>query len=70
MFESYFSGLKDRLASCYKEEKNNAKVSESALKQLNSDLRHDRTLLKKVQDNLRETIEYFNHQSGLKETKD
>lgn len=70
MFESYFSGLKDRLASCYKEEKNNAKVSESALKQLNSDLRHDRTLIKKIQDNLRETIEYFNHQSGLKETKD
>ncbi len=70
MFESYFSGLKDRLASCYKEEKNYAKVSESALKQLNSDLRHDRTLLKKIQDNLRETIEYFNHKSGLKETKD
>lgn len=70
MFESYFSGLKDRLASCYKEEKKHAEVSESALKQLNSDLRHDRTLLKKVQDNLRETIEYFNHQSGLKETKD
>lgn len=70
MFENYFAGLKDRLASCYKEEKINVKGNESRLKQLNSDLRHDRTLIKKIQDNLRETIEYFNNQNGLKETKD
>ena len=70
MFESYFAGLKDRLNSCYKEEEKRAKISDSAYKQLKSDQRHDKTLIKKIQDNLRETIEYFNHQSGLKETKD
>lgn len=70
MFDSYFSGLKDRLASCYKEKLTSAKVSESAQKQLKSELRQDRLLLKKIQDSLQETIDYFNHQSGLKETKD
>lgn len=69
MFESYFAGLKDRLASCYKEKLIGAKASELAQKQLKADLRQDRALLKKIQDNLQETIDYFNHKSGLKESK-
>ena len=66
MFDGYFAGLKDRVASCYKEAKKAASPSGLATKQLNNDYRHDRTLLKKIQDNLRDTIEYFNYKDSLK----
>ncbi len=66
MFDGYFAGLKDRVASCYKEAKKAASPSGLATKQLNNDYRHDRTLLKKIQDNLHDTIEYFNYKESLK----
>lgn len=66
MFDGYFSGLKDRVASCYKEAKKAASPSGLATKQLNNDYRHDRTLLKKIQDNLHDAIEYFNYKESLK----
>lgn len=69
MFDNYFSGLNDRLNSCYKDVKKAAISSPSATKQLNSDLRHDRTMLTKIKENLRKTIEFYNNQNGLKETK-
>ena len=65
MCDSYFSGFNDRMNSCYKDLKAAAKSSPSALKQLNSDLRHDRALVKSIQEKLKETIEYFNHKSDL-----
>lgn len=66
MFENYFSGLRDRITSVYSEAKKGATISDSAKKQLTKDLRHDRTLLTKIHDSLRETIEYFNYQHDLK----
>lgn len=70
MFENYFSGLNDRLSSCYKEAKKGAKPSDMATKQLSSDLRHDRAMLKKIHENLKNTIEYYNDKNALNETKD
>ena len=69
MFESYFSGLKDRLASCYKEKQAGMQASNTAKKQLQKELREDRSLLKKIQDNLEQTINFFNYKNGLNETK-
>ena len=66
MFENYFSGLRDRITSVYSEAKKGATISDSAKKQLTKDLRHDRSLLTKIHDSLRETIEYFNYQHDLK----
>lgn len=66
MFINYFGGLKDRIKSCYKEAKTAAKPSNLATKQLNNDYRHDSNLLKKIQDNLMSTIDYFNYQHKLK----
>lgn len=69
MFENYFAGLNDRLTSCYKEAKKGAKPSELATKQLNSDMRHDRAALKKIHENLKNTMEYYNKKNDLNETK-
>ena len=66
MFENYFFGLRDRITSVYSEAKKGATISDSAKKQLTKDLRHDRSLLTKIHDSLRETIEYFNYQHDLK----
>lgn len=68
VFDSYFAGLLDRMNSCYKETRTAAKPSPSATKQINSDARHDRALIKKIQDNLRKTIDYFNHKNELKKS--
>lgn len=65
VFDSYFAGFNDRMSSSYKELKDAAKVSSSAVKQLNVDLRHDRGLMKTIHDNLKGTIEYFNNKSDL-----
>lgn len=70
MLENYFSGLNDRLNSCYKDAKKGAAPSALATRQINSDLRHDRTLLIKTKENLRKTIEYYNNKNALNETKD
>ena len=48
------------------EAKKAASPSGLATKQLNNDYRHDRTLLKKIQDNLHDAIEYFNYKESLK----
>lgn len=66
VFENYFAGLHDRLNSVYKEAKKAATISESAKKQLTKDLRHDRAIITKIHDGLKETIDYYNYQYGLK----
>ena len=66
MNNAYFAVLLDKLNSCYKELKAAAKASMSATKQLNTDARHDRTLIAKIQEALNETMEYFNHLDDLK----
>ena len=69
MFENYFSGLKDRIISLYKEAKKSAANSVSAQKQLNKEFRQDKALIEKIYRSLKETIEHYNYQSGLKSTK-
>lgn len=68
LFNSYFAGLSGRLNAFYKESRSAAKPSPSATKQLNSDSRHDRNIITKIQKNLQETIEYFNHKADLQKT--
>ena len=70
MFENYFSGLNEKLTSCYKEAKKGAKPSDLATKQLNSNMRHDKSILKKTQENLRNTIAFYNKKNGINELKD
>ena len=70
MFENYFAGLNKKLTDIYKNEKAAAKASATATKQINSDSRHDKTLLNKIHENLRGTIEYFNHLHDLKKSAD
>ncbi len=69
MFENYFSGLKDRVLSLYKDAKKAAVNSESVKKQLTKEYRQDKALIDKIHKNLQETIEYYNYQSDLKSTK-
>ena len=66
MFENYFSGLRDRINSVYSEMRKGAEISDSAKKQLAKDVRYDRSLLTKIHDSLRETIEYYNYKHDLK----
>lgn len=66
MFENYFSGLRDRINSVYSEMRKGAEVSDSVKKQLAKDVRYDRSLLSKIHDNLRQTIEYYNYKHDLK----
>ena len=66
MNNAYFAVLLDKLNSCYKELKAAAKASMSATKQLNTDAHHDRTLIAKIQEALKETMAYFNHLDDLK----
>lgn len=66
VFDNYFSGLRDRLNSLYSEARKAAEISDTAKKQLAKDLRHDRNLINKIHDQLKETIEYYNYQNGLK----
>lgn len=70
LFDNYFSGLNDRLNSSYKEAKRAAQASATATKQLNSDLRHDRTILNKIQEGLNNTMQYYNNKNGLVKFKD
>lgn len=70
LFDNYFSGLNDRLNSSYKEAKRAAQASATATKQINSDLRHDRTTLNKIQENLNKTMQYYNNKNGLAKFKD
>lgn len=65
LFESYFSGLNDRISSCYKERKNNSKASDTARRQITTDFRHDKAEISKIRQNLKDTIEYFNYQNDL-----
>ena len=69
MFENYFSGLKDRILSLYKEAKKSAVNSGYAQKQLNKEYHQDKALIEKIYKDLKETIEYYNYKSGLKSTK-
>lgn len=66
MNDAYFAGFIDRMNSCYKELKASAKASQSATRQLNADARHDRALVGDIQNQLKKTIEYFNHLDDLK----
>ena len=68
LFNSYFTGLFDRVNAFYKESRSAAKPSPSATKQLNSDSRHDKNLITKIQKNLQETIEYFNRKDAMQKT--
>lgn len=70
LFDNYFSGLNDRLNSSYKEAKRAAQASATATKQINSDLRHDRTTLNKIQEGLNKTMQYYNNKNGLVKFKD
>lgn len=70
LFDNYFSGLNDRLNSSYKEAKRAAQASAIATKQINSDLRHDRTTLNKIQEGLNKTMQYYNNKNGLVKFKD
>jgi len=65
MFENYFKGLKDRLNGSYKEARNAAKASEMVKRQLAKDLRQDKATLEKIQQGLKETIDYFNYKDDL-----
>lgn len=66
MNDSYFAGFFDRMKSCYTDLKIAAKASPSVTKQLNADARHDRALVSGIQENLQETIKYFNRLDDLK----
>lgn len=66
VFENYFLGLRDRVNSVYSEAKRGATVSDSARKQLAKDLRYDRTVLAKIHDGLRATIDHYNYKHDLK----
>lgn len=69
LFNTYFAGLKDRIASCYSEKRKTAGPSGLAQKELASNQRHDRNLLKKTHDGLAQAIEYFNYKTGVNEPK-
>jgi len=66
MNESYFTGLLERMSSCYKEVRSAAKASPSATKQINANSRHDKALVNGIKEKLDDTIEYFNHLDDLK----
>lgn len=70
LLDNYFSGLNDRLNSSYKDAKKAAHASATATKQINSDQRHDRTIIKEIQENLNNTIQYYNKKNGLAKLKD
>ena len=69
LFNTYFAGLKDRLASCYAEKRKLHQGDAVALKELNASHRHDRTILEKIKQGLTDSIEYFNNPDGVKEVK-
>ena len=69
LVETYFAGLNDKLNSCYVEKRKAGNPSQLVLKELTQDKRHDRALIKKIQEGLSSAVEYFNHVSGVKETK-
>ena len=69
LFNTYFSGLKDRVRSCYSEHRKAAAPSALAQRELAASQRHDRALITQIHDGLADTIEYFNHLTGIKDAK-
>lgn len=60
LFETYFSGLRDRMNSCYSEARKAAAGKSEQLKELAVNKRLDSLNLTKIFENLKETINFFN----------
>lgn len=66
LFESYFKGLRNSLASFYDESKKSAYNSPSARRQISKDFKADRDMVEEIYNGLKNTIEHYNYQADLK----
>lgn len=67
LFDGYFNGLRLRLSSLYKQARNAADVSPTAKRQLTKDYNADKATIEEIYSGLKNTIEHYNYEAGLKE---
>lgn len=67
LFDGYFNGLRFRLNNLYKQARNATDVSPTAKRQLTKDCNTDKATIDEIYTGLKNTIEHYNYQAGLKE---